>query len=197
MIKTHFPFKIPFTYFCKVAIKLRATYSDIMNKREKGRFICKQFAIWRQTIRQVVNLNQEQKRSQNRFLWNTWSDSFPRRVLTIYTTFCFQYFKKSFKRYNRFPDITLRLNVRISPLCQTLSKPFDMSKNTPLTSWLLSENWYILWVIERSWFMQMSLVRKPDWLDDNKSFSFKTLYSLLNKSLSKILLQIGSKETGL
>ena len=45
MIKTHFPFKIPFTYFCKVAIKLRATYSDIMNKREKGRFICKQFAI--------------------------------------------------------------------------------------------------------------------------------------------------------
>ena len=44
--------------------------------------------------------------------------------------------------------------------------------------------------------MQESPGRKPDWLDDNKLFSFKKLYILLNKSLSKILLQIGSKETG-
>ena len=44
--------------------------------------------------------------------------------------------------------------------------------------------------------MQESLGRNPDWLDDNKSFSFLKLYSSLNKSLSKILLQIGSKETG-
>ena len=44
--------------------------------------------------------------------------------------------------------------------------------------------------------MQDSLDRKPHWLDDNISFSLKNLYSLLNKSLSKILLQIRSKETG-
>ena len=37
--------------------------------------------------------------------------------------------------------------------------------------------------------------RKRDWLDDNKSFWLKILYGSLNKSLSKILLQIGSKET--
>ena len=42
--------------------------------------------------------------------------------------------------------------------------------------------------------MQESVGRKPDWLDDNKSL--KKLYSLLNKSLSKILVQIGRKETG-
>ena len=44
--------------------------------------------------------------------------------------------------------------------------------------------------------MKESPGRKPDWLDDNKSFSFKNLYSSLNKSLSKILLQKGSKEAG-
>ena len=44
--------------------------------------------------------------------------------------------------------------------------------------------------------MQESPGRKPDWLDDNKSFSFKNLYSSLNQSLLKILLQIGNKETG-
>ena len=44
--------------------------------------------------------------------------------------------------------------------------------------------------------MQESMGRKPDWLDDNKSFSLKKLCSLLNKSLLKILVQIGRKETG-
>ena len=44
--------------------------------------------------------------------------------------------------------------------------------------------------------MQKSPARKPDWLDDNKSFPFNKLHSSLNKSLSKILLQIRSKETG-
>ena len=35
----------------------------------------------------------------------------------------------------------------------------------------------------------------PDRLDGSKSFSLKNLYSLLNKSFSKILLEIGGKET--
>ena len=41
--------------------------------------------------------------------------------------------------------------------------------------------------------MKESLDQKPDWLDDNKSFSLKNLYIFLNKSLSNMLLQIGSK----
>ena len=44
--------------------------------------------------------------------------------------------------------------------------------------------------------MQESTGRESYWLDDSKLFSLKNLYSSLNKSLSKILLQIGSKETG-
>ena len=107
----------------------------------------------------------------------------------FYTTLSFRYFKKSFKTCNRFPDIPLRVNFRISHSCQTLSKAFDMSKNTPLTSRSLSKDCYISWVIERSWLIEESPGRKPDWLDDNKSFSFKNLYSSLNKSLSKIRLE--------
>ena len=168
-----------------------------MNNRDKGRVICKQFAIWRQAIRQVVNINTEQRGLKTDSCGTPEVIPFQEEFWPFNTTLCFQYFKKSFKRYNRFPDIPLRLNFRISPSCQTLSKALDMSKNTPLTSRSLSKDWYISWVIERSWFMQESLGRKPDWLDYNKSFSLKNLYSSsLNKSLSKTLLQIGSKETG-
>ena len=39
--------------------------------------------------------------------------------------------------------------------------------------------------------MQESPGRKPNWLDDNKSFSLKKLYRSSNKSLSKILLVRG------
>ena len=42
--------------------------------------------------------------------------------------------------------------------------------------------------------MQESPGQTPDRLDDSKSFLSQNLYSLLNKSLSKILLQMRSKE---
>ena len=44
--------------------------------------------------------------------------------------------------------------------------------------------------------MQEPPDRKPDWLDDDKTFSLKNVYTSLNKIISRILLQIGSKETG-
>ena len=44
--------------------------------------------------------------------------------------------------------------------------------------------------------MQESPGRNPEWLDDDdKLFSSKNLYSLLNKNLSKILMPIESKKT--
>ena len=56
-----------------------------------------------------------------------------------------------------------------------------MSKNTPFTSRWLLKDWYILWLVERSWFMQKSLGWKPDWFDDNKSFSLENLYNSIDK----------------
>ena len=48
-----------------------------MNNREKGPDIWKDFKI----RRLVVYINQEQKRSKNRSLRNTWSDSFSERSI--------------------------------------------------------------------------------------------------------------------
>ena len=53
-------------------------------------------------------------------------------------------------------------------------KGLYMSKSTRLTSRSLSKDWYISWVIEGSWFMEELPGRKPDWLDESKSFSLKT-----------------------
>ena len=92
--------------------------------------------------------------------------------------FVFGVLKNLLKDTTGFQIYHYGLIFRINPSCQTLSKAFDMSKNTPLTSRSLPNDWYILWVIETSWFMQESPGRKPEWLDDNKLFSFKNLYSL-------------------
>ena len=50
------------------------------------------------------------------------------------------------------------------PLCQTLSKALEMSKNTPLTSvrGLLSKLVCISWTIDKSWAIHESPGRKPD-----------------------------------
>ena len=48
-------------------------------------------------------------------------------------------------------------NLRISHLCQTLSKALNMSKKTLLTSSPISNDVKILWVIDNSWLIQESL----------------------------------------
>ena len=50
------------------------------------------------------------------------------------TTLCFLYVKKCFKTLNKLPDIPFSYNLNIRPLCQTLSKVFEISRKTPLTS---------------------------------------------------------------
>ena len=42
--------------------------------------------------------------------------------------------KKVFHDFSKFPDIPLSFNFNNKPSCQTLSKAFDMSRKTPLTS---------------------------------------------------------------
>ena len=49
--------------------------------------------------------------------------------------------------------------------------------------------------IDKSWLIQEPPDVKPDWLADTKPLSRKRPNILLHKSLSKILLQIGSKDT--
>ena len=90
----------------------------------------------------------------------------------------------------------LRLNFRIGPSYQNLSKTLVMSKSTPLNLRSLSIDWFISWEIGESWFMQKTPSQIPNWFDDSKLFLFKNLCSSLNESRSNILLQIESKDAG-
>ena len=55
------------------------------------------------------------------------------------TTLCFLLLKKSDKMQRSSPEMLFCFNLKISPSCQTLSKVFDMSNRTVLTSNPLSK----------------------------------------------------------
>ena len=52
-------------------------------------------------------------------------------------TLCFSSFEKSAKYSSKFPLIPFCFHLKIIPSCQTLSNAFDISWNTPLTSYPL------------------------------------------------------------
>ena len=84
----------------------------------------------------------------------------------------------------------------MSPSCHTLSKALDMSRNTPLTSKPLSKEVETSWVIDRSWFMQEPPGLNPDCFGEIRLLSKKYFNMLSYMISSKILLQIGRRETG-
>ena len=94
------------------------------------------------------------------------------------------------------PEMSFCFNLKISPSCQTLSKALDMSKETLLTSDPLSKDVKISWVIDNSWLMQESPGWKPDWFLQMTLLAEKLINISLKITLSNILLQIESKETG-
>ena len=51
---------------------------------------------------------------------------------------------------NNLPDIPFCFNLKMRPSCKTLSCAFDMSRNTPQTSYPSSKDAYIPWVIDKS-----------------------------------------------
>ena len=81
------------------------------------------------------------KSGPNIELWGT-----PAMILTedelwsLRITLCFLFFQKSVKRLNKFPEVALRLCLWIIPSCYTLSKAFEMSRNT-------SHNYHQSWKI--------------------------------------------------
>ena len=74
-----------------------------------------------------------------------------------------------------------------------------MSNETALISrgGLQSNDAYISWTTEGSWYSHESYGMKPDWFSQSKFFSCRYLNIELNKSFSRIFPRIGNKETGL
>ena len=73
------------------------------------------------------------------------------------------------------------------PLYQTLiyhTNAFDMSRNTPQTSYSSSNNAEIPWVIDKSWFMQESSALKLNWFVEIRCYVMTNI--LLQNSRSNI-----------
>ena len=81
----------------------------------------------------------------------------------FHTTQCFPIFKKSMRVLKVLPDIPFCFNLKIKPLCHSLSKAFNMSENTDWTSWWSSKDLQTWWVIDKSWLIHRSPGLKPDW----------------------------------
>ena len=111
-------------------------------------------------------------------------------------TRCFLSFKKSRKRFSKFPDMPFWVSLKMIPSCQTLSNAFEISRNTRVTSRPSSKELYISWVIDKSWLIQESPCLKPDWLAEISLFSIKNSNISLNINLSRIFPHIGSSDTG-
>ena len=99
----------------------------------------------------------------NRSLWNSSMNIAPWEVLTIKPKTCFLYLKKSDKMWINSPEMPFCFNLKISTLCQALSKAVDMSKKTLVTSNPLLNDVKVSWVIDSSRLIQASTGWKPDW----------------------------------
>ena len=97
---------------------------------------------------------------------------------------------------SRSPEMPFCFNLKIIPSCQTLSKALDISKKTLLTSNPSSNDLEILWVIDNNWLILESPCLKPDWFGEIRLLEIKNLKISLEISLSRILSQIKSRETG-
>ena len=84
-------------------------------------------------------------------------------------------------------------NLKLSPSCQFLSKPLDMSKKKLLRFNPILNDVNISWVTDNICLMQEW---KLEWLLEMSLLAEKKTKILLKISLSKILPQIESEETG-
>ena len=87
-------------------------------------------------------------------LTDTRMDINPRKTLTIQS---YSLRRKSSKMLRISPLAPYWRNLKSSPLCQTLSQTFVMSRKIPRTSSPLPNTFRISWLIERSWLMQEPL----------------------------------------
>ena len=79
---------------------------------------------------------------------------------------------------------------------QILSNAFDIPRKTSATTKSLSNDFYILWVIAKSWYMQEVPGLNLDWLGEISLISIKNLKTSLKINFSKHFPQIGSRDTG-
>ena len=111
----------------------------------------------------------KQQGTQNRSLGNSRGNICLTRNLSFH---CNPLLPKNLgKTSRRFPLIPFFFNLKGMPLRQSLSNAFDISRNTPLTSYYSSNDLYMSRDIDSNWIMLPGL--KPHWFLANSLFSIK------------------------
>ena len=152
-IKIHFPFKSPFRYLLGIGGKIASWNSFVINSWENRCVICKEFYIWGNTLWKIINVNQKKKKPKID-PWGT-----PALILAhvddcpLWRTVWYLSRKKLSIRLKRLPEIPTDSNIYNKLLSQTLSKAFEICKDTAivLRVRLQSNVEKILWVISINW----------------------------------------------
>ena len=97
-------------------------------------------------------------------------------------------------RRSNLPGIPFCFNLKMRPSYKTLSNTFDMSRNTPQTSYPSSNKAYIPRVIDKNRLMQESPDLKVDWFVEIGDLLWKNI-SLYSRR-SNIFPHIGRSEIG-
>ena len=174
-IKVHFPFKSQVTYFLEVFIKIIRWSIDIISLTTENREVSSAnslHSLLRPSDKSLIYLNNKNPTTD---LWGTPAlTSAQDEHWTFKTTLCFRLRRKSCKMFIS-PVIPFWHSLKTRPLCHTLSKAFEISRNIPLTSSPLSNAFKISWLIERrSWLMQESPDLNPHWFGERRSLSNHT-----------------------
>ena len=112
------------------------------------------------------------------------------------TSLCFLHLKKNFIKVISSPNIRFCCNLKSKPLCQTLSNALDISRQTPLISWLLSKAEGISCAIDSNWLVQKSPGLNSGCFGNIKPVSEKNENVLLQSNCSNTLPQTSRRETG-
>ena len=166
-VEAHFPLESPFVISFRSLLRLLAVLSDTLTVENKDVSSANNLGMhWRLSDKSLMY-------TRNKSWPNIDPGGTPALILAqdelwlLRITLCFQFLKKSVK------EIPLRLSLWIIPSCHTLSKAFEMSRNTPLTSQLSSKLENISWVMPNNWLTHESPGLNPDWFSDIKLFSIK------------------------
>ena len=178
-IKIHFPSVSPIIYFAKSLFSSLAVAFDswtIENREVSSAksfgFVIKLSDKSLMYIRKNSGLNIEPWATLASILVH--EEYFP-----FSTTRCFLFDKKSIIKFRSFPDIPFCFNLYVRPLCHTLSDALKILIKTPLTSYPLSNDLYISWVIANNWSVHESPGLNPDWFGELRLFLWKKWNSLL------------------
>ena len=103
-IKVYFPLKGLVIYYFQIFTEIISKCLSVMYNRKQRSIIRKQLYLGSEAFCEIINVNQKQERTKNGTPALIY---FHVETCPLRTTRCFLSFKKSSKRFSKFPDIQI------------------------------------------------------------------------------------------